>query len=468
MQQFDKLIYIVFLVCLAYFLLQVLYFLALAIIALSEEKRKARQSEAEDYARLRTSTFTLPVSVIIPAHNEEDWVMDSLKSALNQDYSEFEIVVVEDGSTDGTFSALDGFLKLKAIDKTFIEHFRSGKIQEVYRSSSYPNVSVIKKVGGFKKAGAVNAGLNFARYKYVCVLDADTVLEPDALLKVMSEVQKDPDNILGAGSYFGLVNGFKIKDGKILQRSFSRNPIVAYQNLEYIRSLLVNRIAWSRFNAMPNVAGGFGVWRRDILLDLGGYDTGFSSEDIEFTFRAHDYIKENKKQGNKILMLPFFAGWTEGPSNIFSFIMQRNRWQRVINETVWTYKHMIFNPSHGILAFLTLPYYLFYEVLGVFFEVAGIALVTVGMILRVLNLNAFLAFLIMMALTNAIISLLSLFIFVRNQKVLRPNDVVYFMILSFTEFLWYRWLMTLAKLLGTFSWSRGKKSYDQYVRRRIK
>ena len=281
-------------------------------------------------------------------------------------------------------------------------------------------------------------------------------------------MQKDPDNIIGAGSYFGLVNGFKIKDGKILEKSFSRNPILAYQNLDYIRSLLVNRVAWSKFNAMPDVAGGFGIWRRDILLKLGGYATDFSSEDIEFTFRAHDYIRENKKQDNKIIMLPFFVGWTEGPGNIFSFIMQRNRWQRVVNETIWKYKHMIFSPRHGLFEFMTLPYYLFYEVLGVFFEVASITLVTIGMIMRMLDFNTFLAFLIMMALFHAIISLLSLFIFIRNQKVFRPNDVVYFVILSFSEFLWYRWLMTLAKLLGTFSWFRGNRAYDQYVRRRIK
>ncbi len=462
--QISKVIYIAFLVFLAYFIMQFIYCMILVLIALFEEEKRTKQRQAEDYARFHVSIFTLPVSVIIPAHNEEEWVLDSIKAVLSQDYPEFEIIVVEDGSTDNTFTALDNFLKLKSLDRTYIEYFTVGKILEVFQSEKYPNVTVVKKAGGFKKAGALNAGLNFAKYKYVCVIDADTLVEPDALLKVMAHVEKDPDNTIGIGSYFGLANGLKIKDGKIIKRSYSRNPIVAYQNLEYIRSLAINRIAWSKFNALPIVAGGFGIWRRDILLKLGGYASEFSSEDVEFTFRAHDYMIEKKDKGYKIVMLPYFVGWTEGPSNIFSFVMQRNRWQRVINETLWKYKHMIFSPKHGVFAFFTLPYLLLYESLGVFFELTGICLVIFGAITRALDFKIFLVYFIFMILANAIISLLSLFIFVRNQKIFRPNDVVYFIVLSFFEFFWYRWLMTFAKLLGTLGWFKGERTFDQYTR----
>lgn len=460
----DRLMYALFLIFFVYFIAQVLYYFILAMIALFEEQKRAGERQAEDYVRLRTSTFTLPVSVIIPAHNEEGWVENAVKAALNQDYPEFEIIVVEDGSTDNTLKELDRFLRLRARDRTFAAHFDFGKVRQIFESENYPNVSVISKAGGFKKAGAVDVGLNFARYKYVCVVDADTILEPDALLKVMAHVVRDPVNTIGASSYFGLVNGFRIEKGKIIKRSFSRNPLVAYQNLEYMRSLAVDRIAWSKFNAMPNVAGGFGIWRRDILLTLGGYAPDFSSEDIEFTFRAHDYMLENKKEGYKILMLPFFVGWTQGPDDTRSFIIQRNRWQRVINETVLKYKHMIFSPRHGFFAFFTLPYYFFYEFLGVFFEIAAIALVIYAAAAHILGLDTFLAFLGLMILANAIISLLSLFVFIRHQKVFRPNDVVYFIILSFLEFFWYRWLLTLAKICGTFSWLKGVKTYDMYSR----
>lgn len=461
-----KFLDILFLVLLAYFVILTFYYLALAIIALFEERKKIHQHHFEDYASLSTSTFTLPVSVVIPAHNEEDWILDSLKALLNLKYPEFELIVVDDGSTDNTPNLLREELKLEPIDRSIIEYFHAGKIREVFKSTRYPNVTVVSKFGGFKKAGAVNVGLELARFPYVCVIDADTIIEPDALLKVMAHVEKDPDNIIGAGSYFGLVNGFRIKNGEILERRFSFLPIIAYQNIEYIRSFISNRTAWNRYNASPNVAGGFGIWRRDILLDLGGYATDFSSEDIELTFRAQDYMVENKKRGYKILALPYFVGWTEGPSSIGSLIMQRDRWQRVINETMWKYRHMIFSPRHGIFAFLTLPYYLFYETLGVFFEITSIALVVWGAVTGVLTVKVFLPFLVLMILSQAVFSLLSIFNFTRNQKVFRLKYISYLVLLSFLEFFWYHWLLVAAKISGTFSYLKGVTTYDQYERQK--
>ena len=260
-----------------------------------------------------------------------------------------------------------------------------------------------------KKAGAVNAGLNIARYDYVCVIDADTVVEQDSLLKVMAQITKDPERIIGVGSYFGLSNGLKIKDGVILEKSFSFNPVIAYQDLEYIRCLFGYRIGLDRFNAMPNVAGGFGVWRRDIMYELGGYSIDFTCEDIELTFRAHKYIVDNKEKEYKIIMLPYYAGWTDGPGNINTLLQQRDRWQRVVIETIWEYKYMLFNPRYGAFGFLTLPYYTLYEVLGVYFEIISIIFVISGWLLKILDNNTLLAYIIFMLTCQAISSLVSLF-----------------------------------------------------------
>jgi Glycosyltransferases, probably involved in cell wall biogenesis len=160
------------------------------------------------------------VTIVVPAHNEEHRIGDCLKSLLNINYPEFEVIVVNDDSTDRTMEILDEILKLQPFNKIYLERFQTGKINRVYKSETHPNVTVISKAGGLGKAGAVNAGLTFARYKYVSLLDADTILEPDCLLNLMAHVQRNPEQIVGIGSYFGLLNGFKIKDGKILSRSF--------------------------------------------------------------------------------------------------------------------------------------------------------------------------------------------------------------------------------------------------------
>ncbi|MDD5129835.1 MAG: glycosyltransferase family 2 protein [Candidatus Omnitrophica bacterium] len=461
----NNVIYIIFLLFFFYFIILNIYYIGLTFIALFESKKRARENASEDYQHLAVSAFTLPVSFIIPAHNEEIWILDSLKSVLNQDYPEFEVIVVDDCSTDNTFKVLDEFLKLELIKKDSAERFScGGEIDGIFISRTHPNVLVVSKVAGCKKAGAVNSALNLAKYKYVCSIDSDTILEPDALLKVMAQVEKDPDKIIGAGGYFGLVNGFKLKDGRIIEKSFSLNPLVAYQNVEYIRSLAVHRIAWSKYNAMPIVAGGFSIWRRDIFLELGGYSSDYSSEDLEFTLRAHDYIIEKKKEGYRILMLPYLVGWTEGPATLTSFIIQRDRWQRVTNEAVWKYRHMILRPSHKALAFLTLPYFLFYEVLGIFVELAAVALVIWGVFKGVLDVRIFLTYLVFMILCNTVLSLSALFIFVRDQAVLRARDVIYFIILIFLEFFWYRWLMAIAKLSGTVHYFKGVRTFDKYER----
>jgi len=459
-----KVIYSAFLVFFSYYIVLTLYYLFLVLVGLLETEKRSEEEIGEDYATLAASAFALPVSIIIPVKNEEDWITDSLKSILNLNYPEFEVIVVDDGSTDGTFEVLDSILKLKSVDRVFFERFHNGKIREIFDSQVYPDVHVIGKFGGYKKAGALNIGLNLARHKYVCVVDADTVLEPEALLRIMAHVEKDPENIIGISSYFGLVNGFKIKDGKILERSFSRYPFIAYQNLEYIRSFIANRIAWSRYNAMPIVAGGFGAWRRDILMELGGFSAAFSCEDLEFTFRAHEYMMKNKKKGYKIVMLPYYAGWTEGPSNIVSLLLQRNRWQRVTNETVWSYRHMILNPKYGMFGFLTLPYFLFYEVLGVFFEIISIVLVIWGWLAGMLNMKIFLAFFLLMMFSQIYLSLLSIFAFARSQRVFKSRDVAYLVLLSFLEFFWYRWIIMLSKITGTISYFSGARAFDSYKR----
>ncbi|MDD5354474.1 MAG: glycosyltransferase family 2 protein, partial [bacterium] len=235
-----------------------------------------------------------------------------------------------------------------------------------------------------------------------------------------------------------------------------------------IRSFIGNRIAWSRFNSSPNIAGGFGIWRRDILLELGGYSTDLTCEDIDLTFRAQDFIIKKKKGNYKILMMPYFIGWTEGPSNISGLILQRSRWQRVTNETVSYYRHMFMNPQFKMFAFVIMPYFLLYEVLGVFFEVSSIGLVLFGWWSGWLDVRMFLALFSFMVLTQTLVSLVSIGAFFREEKLFKLRDIILFVFLSFFETFWYRWIISLAKLWGTFGYLLGQKHFDQYERSKVK
>lgn len=457
--------YVIFLISFSYFVILTVYYLMLALIGLLESQKRVEGERNEDYPLFYSSSFAIPVSLVIPAHNEEEWIRDCLMSVLNLNYPKFEVIIVDDYSSDATPKILNDMLGLFPVDALYTKHYKDGKIETIFKSSKYPNVTVMRKsASSLKKAGTVNAGLNLARYEYVCALDADTVLEPDALLKVMTQVQKDPEHIIGIGSYFGLSNGLKIKDGRIIDRSFSYRPIIAYQNLEYIRSFIGNRLAWSRFNAIPVIAGGFSVWRRDMIYDTGGYSAEFTCEDMEITFRAREYSLINKDKHYRIEMMPYYVGWTEGPANIRSLISQRERWQRVINETVSKYRHMICNPKYGAFAFLTLPYFVLYEIWGVFFEIVSIVFLALGASMGLLDTKVFLAFLALMLLSQSFISLLSILVFVRSQRIFRTRYVAYMMFLSIVEFFWYRWILSMAKVVGTYRFLKGAKTFDQYQR----
>ncbi|MFA5176584.1 MAG: glycosyltransferase family 2 protein [Candidatus Omnitrophota bacterium] len=458
--------YFIFIFFFAYFLFLSAFYLFLAALGYIEGRKRSWESRTEDYPLAYLASNALSVSIIMPARNEEGWIADALLSILNLNYPKFEVIIVDDDSQDNTLEIVNKILESKPLDMPYIKHYKDGVIRTIFKSTKYPNVTVISKDKGLKKAGAVNAGLNFARNEYVCVVDADTVLEQNALLKVMAHVGRDPDKIIGIGSYFGLSNDLRIKDGRILEKRFSLNPLIAYQNLEYIRSFIGNRIGLSKYNAMPVVAGGFSMWRRDILYELGGFSADFTCEDIEFTFRAHDYLVKNKDKDYRIVMLPYSVGWTEGPSSVSSIISQRSRWQRVTNETVAHYKYMILNPRFGVFAFLTLPYFLLYEVLGVFFELAGIFFIGLGWLSGLLDIKVFLLFALLMTLTQAVTSIFSIFSFVRVQRLFPLGYTAYLMFLSLTEYLWYRWVISAAKLVGTYTFLRGIKEHNQYQRAR--
>ncbi|MGD0336027.1 MAG: glycosyltransferase [Candidatus Omnitrophota bacterium] len=459
----SKITYVAFLIFFGYFFILVLYYLFLGAVGFIEGKIWARKKEGEDYSLAYFTSFNIPVSIVMPACNEEDWISDSVKSVVNLNYPKFELIVVDDGSIDSTFDVLNKMLDLKPTEMVYIRHYKDGKTYDILKSQKYPNISVIRKAKGFKKAGAVNAGLNIAKYDYVCVFDADTVLEQDSLLRVMAEVQKDPERIVGIGSYFGISNGFKIKDGVIIEKRFLYRPIIAYQQLEYIRSFFGNRVGWSRFNAVPIIAGGFGVWRRDLLYELGGYSPEFTCEDLPFTFRVHKYIADNKKP-YRVVMLPFCVAWTDGPANIRSLIKQRDRWQRVEIESVVEYRSIFFKSKYGGIGIFTFPYYVLYEVLGVFFEIASLFFVLTGWLMHLIDSNIFFAFLALMIMTQAIFSLLSIFSFTRTQKLFPKRYTIYLIFLSLVEFIFYRWIISVAKISGTLSYFRKMREFDQYVR----
>ncbi len=267
-------LHVAVLVCLGYLGLIYAAYIVLAAVGLIENGLRRRESAAQDYEGLAASRFTIPVSVILAAYNEELAISATVRSLLELDYPEFEVIVVNDGSTDGTIDRLCMDFELSPVEVFTRQLIDAEPVRSTYRSAEHERLVVLDKANG-GKADALNAGLNSARYRYVCGVDADTVFSRDALLKGMRLVMPDPANVIGVTSHLTIaLDPSKTMSEPSGRRRAPARPFVAYQHLDYLRAFFNNRLAWSRFNFMLCAVGAFQIWRRDVLEEVGGYARG--------------------------------------------------------------------------------------------------------------------------------------------------------------------------------------------------
>jgi poly-beta-1,6-N-acetyl-D-glucosamine synthase len=311
-------------VCLGYVLLLNVVYVVLAAVSALENNVRRRESAAEDYEVLASSRFTIPVSVVVAAYDEETAIVPAIESLLALEYPEFEVIVVNDGSQDSTMQLLRETYALESYEVFVRAVVPSEPVSAVYRSETHPNLLVVDKANG-GKADAMNAGLNVARYRYVCGVDADMIFERDSLLKGMRLVMHDPGRIVGVASQLSIaLDPEQTMSAPRGSRRVDHRPLLAFQHLDFVRAFLNNRLAWSRLGFMLCASGGFHIWRRDVLEELGGYSLGFTCEDIELTFRAHERFLRDKSD-YAVLSLPDSIGTTEGPDTVKKLVSQRER-----------------------------------------------------------------------------------------------------------------------------------------------
>ena len=357
--------------CFFYLLSNYVLFAMIAVVGAVESALRHLQARAEDFESMSLSRFTIPVSVIVPAFNEATVITASVESLLALDYPELEVIVVNDGSDDETLERLKQDFELELHHVFYRRILPTSPIRAVYRSRTEPRICVVDKVNA-GKADALNCGVNFARYRYLCCVDADAIFEPDALLQTMRLIVKDPATIVGLTSTIAVSSrpsawhraeaGAQRKDPGIFS---------SFQHFDYARSFLNNRLAWSRFGFMLCSSGGFAVWRRDVIVELEGFSPEFTCEDIEMTFRVHEHFMR-KKRRYEILCTPEIVAVTEAPERISSLIHQRARWQRAINETLWHYRSMLLRPRYRTVGLLGIPYYFLFEALTPFVEMVAL------------------------------------------------------------------------------------------------
>jgi poly-beta-1,6-N-acetyl-D-glucosamine synthase len=453
----------VVLVSVGYLAVLYLSYIGLAAVGLRENAIRRRESAAEDYDALAVSRFTIPVSVILAGYNEESAISATVRSLLDLDYPEFEVIVVNDGSVDGTLERLRADFGLAVVETFARRIIDTEPVRGTYRASAHPRLVVIDKANG-GKADALNVGLNQARYRYVCGVDADTVFSRDALLKGMRLVMPDPARVIGVTSPLTIALDPEATMAEpVGRRRIPARSLIAYQHLDYLRAFFNNRLAWSRLSFMLCSVGAFQIWRRDVLEEVGGYARGFTCEDIELTFRIHErFLRRGRPY--KILCLPDNIGTTEGPDSVRKLISQRERWQRVINESVWHYRRMLFNPRYRSVGMLGMPFYLFSEVLAPVFELVAAASLVGSAALGVLDLSAFTLTVGTIAFANGALTATAIFADDYQSRLYRLGDLVRILVLAPLDLVLYRPILMWARLKGTWRFLRRDKGWYKFER----
>lgn len=321
---------------------------------------------------LRGSPLTPAVSVIAPAYNEEVMITECVKSLMQIDYPDYEIIIVNDESTDDTLNILINEYKLIEVPYDIAMKVHSKPIKRVLKSTDerYSKLVVVDKVHGGTKADSSNAGINVCNNKYFVCTDVDCIIEPMALYRMMWYVVNSPVPMIGVGATMLMVNGCTVEDGLVKRAAVSNRPLPMFQQLEYMRSFLISKLGWSSINALPNISGGFGLFDTDVAVKSGGYDPASFAEDVDMLLRMVTYMKNHDLEFN-LSLVPQACCWTEGPGTLRQLFRQRVRWGRGLFEIVTNHRKLFFNRHFGPIGALTLPYIFIFEFMAPVLEMMG-------------------------------------------------------------------------------------------------
>lgn len=335
-------------------------------IATDEEVKNYIQTTRSDRNRI------LPkVTIVSPAYNEGILIKDTVKSFLNQSYPETEVIIASDNGTDNTLEIMIDEFKLYEVDGLQFNHLDKishKPIKRYFKSKSFDNLIVLDKENG-GKADSQNAGISISTGLITTIIDADSVLEKNALYHLVSVFEREED-VIGIGTPIGVLNDSVVGDDGVEDGTIPKSFWAKIQVLEYLRSFLLGRMAFQKYRGLAMVSGAFGVYYKWVIEEVGGYHSGSLAEDMDIDCKVWRML-DDKSLPFKIRYIPEVFCWSEVPNNLKNLKSQRDRWSRGLTETMWKNKDLFMNPKYGILGLFSYPYYLFFEWLTPLIEILG-------------------------------------------------------------------------------------------------
>ena len=398
---------------------------------------------------------TPPISILIPAYNEEKNIVGTVMSILQINYPEYEIIVINDGSQDGTLKRLVETFGMRRTERVYHRIVPTHPVRGIYatRFPAFRNVIVVDKDNG-GKADALNAGINVSRYPLFCSVDADSLLEKEALLRVVLPFMERFQETAAVGGIVRIANGCRISHGIVQEVGLSPRRLPRFQVVEYLRAFLSGRMGWSSLKALLIISGAFGIFKKLPVWEVGGYLRNTVGEDMELVVRLHRHLRK-KGGAYRISFVPDPVCWTEAPEKLKMLWRQRDRWQRGLGQTLYRHLGMLFNPRYGLIGLLAKPYFLFVEFLSPLVELAGYLLFGVAVLLGAVFWESLLAFFILAVLMGILLSLYAVLLEeLTLHRYPRVRDLLKLMGSSILENLGYRQFVSLARLCGILTFLR--------------
>jgi len=445
-------------VIIVYFLILNSFYLGLVLIAAWTTRRTTRMPAATALEDLFANPLTPGVSVLIPAYNEEKSIVSSVHAVLALRYPLMEIVIAEDGSSDNTFEVLRTEFDLIPSNRVPAGVITTvGAVNSVHVARD-GRVVVIRKDNARRRGDALNVALEYARHPLVCMIDADSVLERDALLHVVRPFVDDPERVAASGGAIRPINGCPTERGVILDKRAPKGWAPRIQVVEYLRSFLLGRVGWSSFNSLMIISGAFGLFRRDLVQEIGGLTPESLAEDADLVNGLHQRMRQEKRD-YRIVFVPHPVCWTEVPENLKILSRQRRRWSHGLLQVLWRFRRMMLNPRYGRVGMLVLPYYLIFELLSPVIEILGLVAVVAGYALGMLNTTAAVLYLLAALGYGVLLSIVAIVVDDLTYKTYRRwSDLAVLVVAAFVENLGFRQLHAFWRLRGLWSGLRGSNA----------
>lgn len=443
---------------LVYFFAVNSFFLFLILLAFPSIIQRFDQLKIEDLDRLLKSQSLPPISVLVPVYNEETTIVESVNALLRLEYPIFEVIIINDGSSDRTLNFLKREFQLVEVPKLTADTIETSKVLHVYRSEIASHVIVIDKENGLR-ADALNTGLNMCQHPLFLSIDADTLIEPDALLRMIRPFLTSR-SILAEGGTIRLLNGCEYSDGQVHKVGIPTRYWEGIQVGEYLRAFLYGRLGWNLIGGTLSVSGAFGLFDHKAAMKIGGYNRNTLAEDLEITIDLIKYQKDRGIKGAASTFVPDPVAWTEGPKNYATLGRQRERWHQGLLQGIVKYRSMFLNPKYGWTGMLGMPNLVIAEALQPIMEFLGYFTLVTGLILGTINWYFVLLFLIISWGISALLTIVALIMEITTfQRYSLSKDILKLVLFAFVENFGYRQAYFWWKIRGMWKYFRRSKSW---------